>query len=118
VEENSSNLAPVPRPRKYTWPMTLTGKERKKAQNKLASRRFRQRRKQEQSCVELQAHQLEQENRKLREKAGKLEEKIQQLKRVMEMHMLKTEVPEVLEISPIAQETHPDPLQWKQKTIN
>jgi hypothetical protein len=42
AEETS--LSPMPRPRKYTWPMTLTGRERKKAQNKLASRRFRQRR--------------------------------------------------------------------------
>ncbi len=67
---------PQARPRKYTWPMTLTAKERKKQQNKLASRRFRQRRKLEQTHSEFEARQLEGDNRRLRERADELEGKI------------------------------------------
>jgi hypothetical protein len=44
--------------------------------------------------VELQAHQLEQENRRLRERAGILEEKIHQLKRVMQKKNMMSSVVE------------------------
>lgn len=68
------------RERKYTWPTTLNGKERKKEQNKLASRRFRQRRKLEMNHCDHEANRLETHNRKLREKCDELDSKIKLLK--------------------------------------
>ena len=72
------------RGRKYTWPLTITGKERKKEQNKLASRRFRQRRKLEQSNTEFEAQKLEERNRRLRDGCEQLEAKIKMIKNLME----------------------------------
>ena len=65
---------PVMRPRQNTWPMDkttmcnkgLVGKDRKKEQNRLASRRFRVRRKMEMSVNEVQIVVLEKRNLKLR----------------------------------------------------
>ena len=60
--------------------MTMSGKERKKEQNKLASRRFRQRRKLEQSHTENEAAKLEERNRKLRLGCEQLEARIKTIK--------------------------------------
>lgn len=57
--------------------------DRKKEQNKLASRRFRQRRKMEQTNCEREAQLLENSNKLLKEKCEEMESKIRLLKDLM-----------------------------------
>jgi len=80
------------RERKNTWPLGPTAaspaaaavaRERKKEQNKLASRRFRQRRRMEMTHCEAEGHRLEARNRRLREACEELESKIRLLKDLM-----------------------------------
>ena len=87
------------RERKNTWPLgpaatagsspaaaaaaVAVARERKKEQNKLASRRFRQRRRMEMTHCEVEGHRLEVRNRKLREACEELESKIRLLKDLM-----------------------------------
>ena len=85
------------RERKNTWPLGPTGtssspaaaaavavaRERKKEQNKLASRRFRQRRRMEMTHCEAEGHRLEVRNRRLKEACEELESKIRLLKDLM-----------------------------------
>ena len=72
----SSSLNPLP-----TLPENRT--HRKKEQNRLASQRFRQRRKVEQCKWELEARALENKNRRLRTKCDEMESKIKLLKDLM-----------------------------------
>ena len=58
-------------------------RERKKEQNKLASRRFRQRRRMEMTHCEAEGHRLEVRNRRLKEACEELESKIRLLKDLM-----------------------------------
>ena len=85
------------RERKNTWPLGPTGtssspvaaaavavaRDRKKEQNKLASRRFRQRRRMEMTHCEAEGHKLEGRNRRLREACEEMESKIRLLKDLM-----------------------------------
>ena len=82
------------RERKNTWPLggesppatpaaVAMAKERKKEQNKLASRRFRQRRRMEMTQCEAEGHRLEARNRRLREACEEMESKIRLLKDLM-----------------------------------
>jgi len=83
---------PAMRPRQNTWPMDgsssrinqLTGKNRKKEQNRLASRRFRVRRKMEMSENEVQLTILENRNNKLRRVCDDYSKKIEVIKEVLE----------------------------------
>ena len=83
---------PAMRPRQNTWPMDgssshvnqLTGKNRKKEQNRLASRRFRVRRKMEMSENEVQLNLLEKRNHKLRRVCDDYSKKIEVIKEVLE----------------------------------
>jgi len=83
---------PAMRPRQNTWPMdattshihNLTGKNRKKEQNRLASRRFRVRRKMEMSDNEIQLNILEKRNHKLRRICDDYSKKIEVIKEVLE----------------------------------
>ena len=83
---------PAMRPRQNTWPMDgpsshvnqLTGKNRKKEQNRLASRRFRVRRKMEMSENEVQLNILEKRNHKLRRVCDDYSKKIEVIKEVLE----------------------------------
>jgi len=83
---------PAMRPRQNTWPMdattshinNLTGKNRKKEQNRLASRRFRVRRKMEMSDNESQLNILEKRNHKLRRICDDYSKKIEVIKEVLE----------------------------------
>ena len=80
------------RPRQNTWPMDkralriqgLMGKDRKKEQNRLASRRFRVRRKMEMSVNEVQLSVLEKRNGKLRRVCEDYTKKIDVIKDVLE----------------------------------
>ena len=83
---------PAMRPRQNTWPMDgssshvnqLTGKNRKKEQNRLASQRFRVRRKMEMSENEVQLNILEKRNHKLRRVCDDYSKKIEVIKEVLE----------------------------------
>ena len=83
---------PAMRPRQNTWPMDtttshihhLTGKSRKKEQNRLASRRFRVRRKMEMSDNEVQLAVLEKRNHKLRRICDDYTKKVEVIKEVLE----------------------------------
>jgi hypothetical protein len=80
------------RPRQNTWPMDkreiriqgLMGKDRKKEQNRLASRRFRVRRKMEMSVNEVQLAVLDKRNVKLRRICDDYTKKIDVIKDVLE----------------------------------
>lgn len=80
ASSNNDHHVLVKRARKYSWPSYLTGKERKKEQNKLASRRFRERRKMHKVDAEKEAETLEATNKMLRLKCQELERKVQLLK--------------------------------------
>ena len=83
---------PGMRPRQNTWPMDkreiriqgLLGKDRKKEQNRLASRRFRVRRKMEMSVNEVQVAVLEKRNVKLKRICDDYTKKIDVIKDVLE----------------------------------
>ena len=86
-------LGPSMRPRKNTWPLErvksvahggLTGGARKKEQNRLASRRFRERRKIEMSVSEVQLAVLDRRNVKLRKICDDFSKKIAFMKGVLE----------------------------------
>jgi hypothetical protein len=91
--EDVANAMGMMRDRKNTWPMSalgnaaavaaVHGRERKKEQNKLASRRFRMRRRTEMSHSEVEGHRLEARNKRLREMCGEMESKIGMLKDIM-----------------------------------
>ena len=80
------------RPRQNTWPRDraaismegLSGRDRKKEQNRLASRRFRVRRKIEMSVCEVQVAVLERRNTKLRRICDDFTKKITVMKDVLE----------------------------------
>jgi hypothetical protein len=105
--EDVANALGVMRERKNTWPLSNSGgasaaaavataaavaaaastfgggRERKKEQNKLASRRFRQRRKLETNHSEHEGTRLEARNKRLREACEEMESKIRLLKDIM-----------------------------------
>ncbi len=109
--EDVANAMGVMRERKNTWPVanaarspsvvsaaaaaaaaaaaSVTGRERKKEQNKLASRRFRQRRKLELNQCEHEGQRLEAKNKRLREACAEMESKIRLLKDIMYKQNLK-----------------------------
>lgn len=74
------------RARKYTWPSTLTSKDRKKEQNRMASQRFRHRRKLEQSISETEVYGLESNNKKLKKKCEEMEGKVKLLQELISKH--------------------------------
>ncbi|XP_059090381.1 uncharacterized protein LOC131886142 [Tigriopus californicus] len=75
------DLCPIKRARKYSLPSNVGDiRERKKEQNRLASQRFRQRRKVEMSHHEDVAGSLESKNMNLKKKCDEMELKIQLLK--------------------------------------
>ena len=93
ASKNNRELEPpIMRPRQNTWPMDrntirlkgLEGKDRKKEQNRLASRRFRVRRKVEMSVNEVQLLALEKRNVKLNKVCDDYTKKIAVIKEVLE----------------------------------
>lgn len=75
------DLCPIKRARKYSLPSNMGDiRERKKEQNRLASQRFRQRRKVEMSHHENVAGSLESRNQNLKKKCDEMELKIKLLK--------------------------------------
>ena len=92
LKNNRELEPPIMRPRQNTWPMDrntirlkgLEGKDRKKEQNRLASRRFRVRRKVEMSVNEVQLMALEKRNVKLNKVCDDYTKKIAVIKEVLE----------------------------------
>ena len=92
LKNNREFEPPIMRPRQNTWPMDrntirlkgLEGKDRKKEQNRLASRRFRVRRKVEMSVNEVQLMALEKRNVKLNKVCDDYTKKIAVIKEVLE----------------------------------
>ena len=79
-------MAGFGRARKYTWPSTLTSKDRKKEQNRMASQRFRHRRKLEQCMSENEVMALESTHRRLKKKCEEMESKVKLLKELINKH--------------------------------
>lgn len=82
-----SDFTPTKRPRNNSWPQTnnsnmagLAGHERKKEQNKLASKRFRERKKQQMEQAKEHEKLLKFQNKKLKGKVTEIENNIQAMK--------------------------------------
>jgi len=79
-----SDFTPVKRPRNNSWPQTrVVSNEKKKEQNKLASKRFRERKKQQMEQVKEEEGLLELRNKELKDKQREMETTILSLKHLL-----------------------------------
>ena len=71
------------RSRNQSWPQMLDSNARKKEQNKMASKRFRERKKQELEKARLEIQALETRNQLLRHQADRMQQEADNLKQVL-----------------------------------
>jgi hypothetical protein len=86
-ELETAELAPgiraIKRSRNQSWPQMLDSNARKKEQNKMASKRFRERKKQELEKAKVEIQELEARNDLLRHQADKMQQEADNLKQVL-----------------------------------
>ena len=83
--ETDGGLPALKRSRNHSWPQmaTISSNQRKKEQNKLASKRFRERKKLELVKARGDISGLESKNRQLKEKAGAMQTEADRLKKIL-----------------------------------
>jgi hypothetical protein len=76
-------LRAIKRSRNQSWPQMVDSSARKKEQNKMASKRFRERKKQELEKAKLEIQELEAKNELLRHQADRMQLEADSLKQVL-----------------------------------